>query len=212
MDILDSGAGGTFGNNFKNMYVMKGAVRNPDPNADKKYEIVTSNFMDGIKSDEYATIAGSGTAGAYSRGKQTEVGGHWEKLFISAYQHIDLDPKGSDCGTKKFITVDFTEKNIKDYMYSYIIENNGSLTLLNSKNYKKYIGKKVKLRFSSMCKSTTGICNMCAGELLYIGVAKVGINMAQVPDTLKLRCMKGFHDSTVKTTKMDPMKAFYPFG
>ena len=77
MDTILSGAGGSFGNNFKNMYVMKGAIKNPDPNAKRKYDIVTSSYLDGIKADEYSIIAGSGAQGAYSRGKKTETGGYW---------------------------------------------------------------------------------------------------------------------------------------
>lgn len=212
MDTIDSGAGGSFGNNFKNMFVMKGAIRNPDPAAKQKYDIVTSNYLDGVSAEEYPLIAGAGAEGAYSRGKKTENGGYIEKLMISAFQHIKIDVKGSDCGTKKFIVVDLNEDNYKDYMYSYIIENNGSLTLLTSKNYSKYLGKKVKFRFSSMCKGTkVGLCNMCAGELLYNSVENIGPAMSQIPDVLKLRCMKSFHDSRVSTTKIDPMRVFYPF-
>lgn len=211
MDTILSGAGGQFNNNFKNMFVMKGAIRNPDPNAKKKYDIVTSNYIDGISADEYSIIAGSGASGAYSRGKKTETGGYWEKLFVSAYQHIILDPKGSDCGTSRHIVVDLNEDNIGDYIYSYAIKSNGSTELIDSKNYKNYIGKRTKIRFSSMCESKTGICNKCAGELLYVGAENIGMAMAQIPSTLKLKCMKGFHDSTIKTTRFDAMKAFFPF-
>lgn len=211
MDTILSGAGGSFGNNFKNMYVMKGAIKNPDPNAKRKYDIVTSSYLDGIKADEYSIIAGSGAQGAYSRGKKTETGGYWEKLFISSFQHIKLDPKGSDCGTKHYIEVLFDKSNIKDYMYSYMIIGS-SLILLTPKNYKNYIGKKVKLRFSSMCKSETGICNMCAGELLYVSVENIGMAISQIPSTLKTKAMKSFHDVQIRTSLMDPMEAFYPFG
>lgn len=211
MDTIDSGAGGEFTNNFKNMFVMRGAIRNPDPAARQKYDIVTSNYIDGVSPDEYPLIAGAGAEGAYSRGKKTENGGYIEKLMISAYQHIQLDPKGSDCGTKHFITVELTDNNYKDYMYSYILESNGSYTLLTSKNYTKYLGKKVKFRFSSMCESKTGICNICAGELLYTSVKNIGVAMSQIPDVLKLKCMKSFHNNTINTTKIDPMSAFYPF-
>jgi uncharacterized Fe-S cluster protein YjdI len=76
-------------------------------------------------------------------------------------------------------------------MYSYIIKDNGQLELLDSKNYKNYIGKTVKFRFSSMCQNEK-ICNKCAGELFYkINNPRVGASMAQIPDTLKLRSMKG---------------------
>lgn len=212
MDTILSGAGGVFENNFKNMYVMKGAIANPDPTAKQKYNIVTSNYMDGISAEEYSVVAGSGVAGAYSRAKKTETGGYWEKLFVRAYQHIKLLPKGSDCGTKRFVIVSLTEDNIKDWMYSYIIKSDGSLECLTSKNISKYVNKTVKFRFSSMCKAENGyICHKCAGDLLYDVAENIGMCMAQIPDTLKLRCMKGFHDSRVQTSKMNVMKAFYPF-
>lgn len=214
IDTILSGAGGSFDNNFKNMYVMKGAIANPDPTAKQKYRIVTSNYMDGISAEEYSIVAGAGVAGAYSRAKKTETGGYWEKLFVRAYQHIKVLPRGTDCGTKNFVTAELTEKNIKDWLYSYMIKSDGSLECLTSKNMNKYIGKTVKFRFSSMCKAMKEegcLCNKCAGELLYDVAENIGVCMAQVPDTLKLRCMKGFHDSRVQTSKMDVMSAFYPF-
>lgn len=212
VDILDSGAVGDFKNNFKNMYVMKGAVQDPDPNAKQRYHIVTGNYMDGIPAKEYSTVAGAGVHGAYSRGKKTENGGYLEKLFISAYQTMKLDPAGSDCGTKKHITVFLTPKNIKEYMYNYMIKPNGELELLDSTNKDKYVGKVVNFRFSSMCESKTGICNKCAGELFYkLGEKYIGISLAQIPDTMKLRSMKGFHNSTVQNQKMDVYSAFFPW-
>lgn len=212
LDTILSGASGDFDNNFKNMFVMKGAVQDPDPNAKQKYHIVTGNYMDGIPANEYPIVAGSGVHGAYARGKKTEVGGYYEKLFISAYQTIKLDPPGSDCGTKRFITVDLTEKNISDYMYCYVIKPGGDLELIDTSTRSKYIGKKVKLRFSSMCESKTGICNKCAGELFYkLNEKYIGITLAQIPDTMKLRCMKGFHNATIQYNTMDVGKAFYPW-
>lgn len=212
LDIMLSNAVGDFDNNFKNMFIMKGAVQDPDPNAKQKYHIVTGNYMDGIPADEYPIVAGSGVHGAYARGKKTEVGGYYEKLFISAYQTIKLDPPGSDCGTKKTISVELTPKNIADYMYCYVQKPNGDLELIDTSTRDKYIGKKVKLRFSSMCESKTGICNKCAGELFYkLNEKYIGITLAQIPDTMKLRCMKGFHNSTIQYNTMDVEKAFFPW-
>lgn len=210
MDTFLSGGGGSFGNNFKNLYVMKGPIRDPDPNAKKQYNVALSNFTDGVTADEYSLMSNALAAGPYARGKKTEVGGYWEKLFVSALQHIILDEPGSDCGSKHYIEVSLTDKNIGDYMYNYIIEGS-KLVELTSDNRSKYIGKKVKMRFSSMCKRTNNgkICNKCAGNMFYrIGIENIGVACSQIPSTLKLRCMKGFHDTTIHTTEIDPMKAF----
>ena len=211
IDTFESGAGGNWGNNFKNMYIMKGAVADPDPNAKQKYHIVTSSYVNGIKPEEYPIIAGSGANGAYSRGKKTEDGGYKEKLFISAFQTVALGPKGSDCGTKRYVTATLTDKNVEDWLYCYMIEGD-RLTLLTSKNMDKYIGKTVKFRFTSMCENEK-FCNKCAGEFLYQAAENIGVVMSIIPATLKLRCMKAFHDSTITPHRMPSLrKAFYPYG
>ena len=211
MDGFASGAGGSIGNNFKNMYCMKGAIKNPDPNAEQQYTIAYSNYMDGVSADEYATFANSLSAGPYSRGKKTSMGGYWEKLLLSATQHLKILPEGTDCGTKNYVTVDLTSKNIDDWIYSYIVGPGGTLTELTSKNMDKYIGKKVKFRFSSMCKAKNGFCSKCAGNMWFrLGpnMRNAGVMTDVIPSTLKNIAMKAFHDSVVHTVEMNPWKAF----
>jgi hypothetical protein len=74
LDPLLSGAGGDIGNNFKNMFIMKGAIRDVDPNAKKEFNIALSNWSDGISANEYSVIANSLAGGPYSRSKKTELG------------------------------------------------------------------------------------------------------------------------------------------
>lgn len=204
MDCYKSGARMNMGNHFKNMHIMRGAAKDSDP--DKGYNIMTSNYMDGFSKEEYGALCNSLTAGPYARGNKTRIGGYWEKLFVAAFQHLTLDPPGSDCGTKRYITV--TLDNPDDYMYNYIIEGN-NLVELTSKNVEKYRGKKVKMRFSALCESKTGFCNACAGNLFYrLGFTNIGVATAMIPSVLKNKSMKAFHDGTVKTTEMDVNRAF----
>jgi hypothetical protein len=208
MDMFDSGVGGSFENNFKNMFIMRGAVKDPTPN--KGYNFITSNYMDGISREEYGSLANTLAAGPYARSKKTEVGGYWEKLFMSAFQHIVLLDEGSDCGTKRFIEMKVTDKNIDMIMYSYVIEGS-NLVEITSENRDRFIGKKIKLRYSSMCEAKNGICNKCAGNLFYrLGIKNVGAATPQIPSKLKLLSMKLFHDDQLNFTEMDPMKAFCP--
>lgn len=208
MDTFNSGGGGDFGNNFKNMFIMKGTVRDPDPN--KGYSIITSNYIDGVSEDEYADLANSLAEGPYSRSKKTEVGGYWEKLLVYALQHLTLDEPGSDCGTKRYIEEVITEGNIDTFMYNYVIEGN-KLIEITSENKDRFIGKRVKLRFSSMCESKTGFCNKCAGNLWYrLGIKNVGVITPQIASTLKNLMMKAFHNSQVELVDMNVMEAFFP--
>ena len=94
-------------------------------------------------------------------------------------------------------------------MYSYIIEGS-KLVELTSENKSKYIGKKVKFRFSALCESKTGICNKCMGNLYYRldMKANVGTSLTQIPSTQKNISMKAFHDSTQSLYEMDLDKVF----
>lgn len=209
MDMFLSGAGGSFENNFKNMFIMRGSVQDPDPR--KSYNIITSNYVDGVSKEEYSKLANTLAAGPYSRSKKTELGGYWEKLFLTAFQHVVLLQPDSDCGTTRHITMKVTDKNIDMIMYSYVINNDGSLTEITSENKSKFIGKTVKLRFSSMCEAKNGICNKCAGNLFYrLGIRNVGAAIPQIPSRLKVLSMKLFHDDQLNFTEMDPMAAFCP--
>ena len=209
LDPLLSGAGGDLKNNFKNLYIMKGAVRDPDPNAKHEFSIATSSFLDGISADEYSLLANSLTGGPYSRAKKTELGGSWVKLLDSALNSVMLDEPGSDCGSKGYITIDLTKKNVSMFMYSYMIKSDGSLEELTTENKDKYIGKRVKFRFSAFCKSKKGLCNKCGGNFFYRrGSKAIGLACAQVPSSIKLRSMKSFHDSTVKTVELNTAAIF----
>lgn len=208
MDTFKSGGGGSFENNFKNMFIMKGTVRDPDPT--KSYNIITSNYIDGVSEDEYAKLANTLAEGPYNRSKKTEVGGYWEKLFIYSFQHLVLLEPGSDCGTSRYIEEFITEDNIDDMMYNYVIDGN-KLVEITSANRDKFIGKVVKMRFSSMCEAKNGFCNKCAGNLWYrLGIRKVGVITPQIPSKLKNISMKSFHNSQVELIDMNVMEAFLP--
>ena len=95
-----------------------------------------------------------------------------------------LDDYGSDCGTKRTLDVKLTNTIKKDYMYRYIVTDNGSLVLLTPENMDKYIGKTVKMRSPMMCVGEK-ICNHCAGDLFYkLGIKNAGLTASRVATTL----------------------------
>lgn len=208
LDIFLSGARGTIGNNFKNMFVWKGVTRNPNPDDKNEYRVATSNYVDGIKKEEYTLYSNSGIEGAYARGKKTEDGGYLENLATSAYQDIILDKPGTDCHTTRHIEVVLTEKNYIRYIYNNIIGSDGKLIELNSQNASKYFGKKVKMRMAYLCPHEKP-CNACAGNFYYkLGISNVGLTLMQVFSIFKNKSMSAFHDATVELTEIDTMKAF----
>jgi hypothetical protein len=76
MDNINSGAGADWGNNFKNMYVIKGAQKDPDPT--KGFNIITSCYEEGISKEDYPKMANSLAAGPYARACNTAKGGYME--------------------------------------------------------------------------------------------------------------------------------------
>jgi len=64
MDLYKSGARGSFGNNFKNISVIKGPVFNPSKGV---FDIVTSNLMEGIQKNELTSAGNSIISGAYPK-------------------------------------------------------------------------------------------------------------------------------------------------
>lgn len=208
MDSFISGARSNINNNFKNMFIWKGATRDPNPDSKQEFRIATSNYMEGIKREEYSLYSNSGIEGAYSRGKKTEGGGYLENLTTMAYQDLILDEDGTDCHTDRHITIELTPKNVNQYMYNNIIGSNGKLIELNSQNRDQFIGKKVKMRMAYLCPHEKP-CNACAGNFYKkLGIKNVGLTLMQVFSIYKNKSMKAFHDSTVQLTEIDTMKAF----
>ena len=87
-DMIKSGAGGDEGNNIKNLFVLRGAVRDPDPT--KGYNIITSNYIDGVSENEYAALANSLAEGPFNRSKKTETGGYWGTDTHPIYRAIGI--------------------------------------------------------------------------------------------------------------------------
>ena len=207
MDMFDSGAKGSYGNNFKNIFVMRGAIKDPDPA--KGYDVVLSDYIDGVKEDEYVTMARSLAYGPYSRAKKTQYGGYLEKLFLRSLQHVTLLPPGSDCGTKRTIEITLTKDIMSMCMYNWIVDG-GKLVELTTENMDKYLDKTVHMRFASMCENPDGrICSKCIGNLFYrLGITNIGAAAPQVASRLKVIALKAFHDSQVKMHEIDVAAAF----
>ena len=80
---------------------------------------------------------------------------------------------------------------------------------MTPENASNYIGKNVKMRYSALCHSKTGICEACAGTLFRrIGITNIGMATSQAPSALKNANMKKFHDSTIKLAHLDANKLF----
>ena len=114
-----------------------------------------------------------------------------------------IDEDGSDCGTMKTLSIDLTERNVSDFVYRNIKENNG-VKMLTPDNISKYIGKKINV-FSPMYCCSTKICRKCAGAY---NNRFIGLDTNKIATSLTNLNMKKFHDNTIKTEELKPETLF----
>lgn len=204
VDMFNSGARSSWGNNFKNMYVSRGTVKLTDGS----FDMVTSSYMSGLSKEDLVKANDAAVGGPYSRAVKTKEGGYTEKKILYGLQHVKVLPKGSDCGTNRTIDVTLTKKNIKNWMYSFV-KQGSNLIEITSDTKDKFIGKTVKMRYFSLCESKNGICEKCAGTLFNrLGISNVGLASDIFGSRLKNTSMKQFHNTTVKFSNLDIDEAF----
>ena len=193
-DMYDSGARSSYGNNFKNMYIMRSGITQTDGSV----KIVTSSYIEGMQPKDFATISDGSVGGPYSKSMKVREGGHLEHLFMNSTAHLKVK-NDTDCGTKNYYSIILTKKNAKDWYYSNMVNSSGNLVELTPENADKYIGKKVNFRFSGMCNHKDGtICNACAGNLFKrIGINNIGITTSIMGSSIKNKSMKRFHDTNI---------------
>lgn len=206
VDMYNSGARGSWGNNFKNMYLVKGSIRKTDGT----YDYVSSSYIEGLDPKDFAKTNDSAVGGPYSRSQKTRYGGYNEKLFTRATQHIKVIPH-TDCGTKRTIKVTLTKKNISNWMYSYYVKSNGDVEEITSENVNKLIGKTVNMRYSSLCERSKdgAMCECCSGTLFRrAGIENAGLISMVMMSSVKNKAMKAFHSSILELVEINPNDAF----
>lgn len=204
MDLFNSGARGSLGNNYKNISVMKGPVFNPSTG---KFEIVESNFMEGIRKEELPIFGNAIVTGAHPKAIGTATSGYFSKQIIAALQAVILDKPGTDCKTPLTIKHRLDASNRKDFIYRYIVDG-GKFVLLDDANISKYMNRDIHIRTPMTC-SGKNLCSKCAGEMYYLlGIKNAGMTASRASSSLLKLNMKKFHDSTAKTTEVSKDNMF----
>lgn len=197
--LYDSGARGSFENNYKTMCITQGAIFNPGSG---KNEISKNCFLEGIEKTSIPLSGNSVVAGAYPKAVGTGVSGYFTKQILAALQATTINDEVEDCKTKATIPVKITPEQASMFDYKYIVEN-GKLVLLTSENIKKYIGKTVNMR-SAVCCPEVKICKCCIGRLYEkMDIKNIGLTASKPSSALTQLSMKKFHDSTIHITQID---------
>lgn len=200
MTIFDSGARGDFNNNYKAINIMKGPMFN---HLKDDFKIIGKSFNEGIDKKDIPDFGTSVVSGAYPKAVGTQRGGYIVKQFYASYQGVVLGDKGSDCGSKGYINVIIDPRIAKIYLYRYI-QDGKKLVYLDKNTIKSYYGKQVKMRSPMFCCSPDNRCNVCCGDMYYkLGIKNIGLTTAKIGSNLLNQSMKAFHNTTVKTTRID---------
>ena len=203
LDLYISGARGSIKNHLKNMYLTRGAIKNPTT---KKYEIITNSLMDGLAKKDIGVHGNMIISGSYPKSCATAVTGYMAKELLAAFQSEVIGPKDSDCGSLRTIPIDLTESNYNNYIYRYIKVGN-STVMLTDENKSKYVGKTVNMRTPLYCigyGKTKCLCNKCVGDYNFIiEKPNIGLTTTKCGTALTNLNMKKFHENTATTQKID---------
>ena len=204
MDLYDSGARGSFDNNYKNINLIRGPVYNEST---KKFDFIANSLMDGLRKEDFAANSNTIVNGAYPKSIGTAESGYLGKELNAIMQMERLDPDiNSDCGTKFLLTVHLTKNTIHQYDYRYIVEN-GKLKCLTPDIIENYAGQTVKMRSVMFCKGNAKgeKCAKCCGIYFYkTNKMFIGLQTGQISGTITKANMKKFHANLIRTSKIDP--------
>lgn len=189
-DMYASGVN-NFNNNYKVINIMMNPVFN---NVTKRYDVVESSLMEGVKKKDITAFANSIVAGAYPSAVGTADAGYMAKIILALLQSAKIDPNPqSNCGTTATIPVTITKKYKKYFLYRYI-QKNGKPVLTTLNNIDQFVGQTVQI-YSPQCCLNNHICAKCAGQLFHkLGVTDIGMLTTQITQKLLNLKLKSKHD------------------
>ena len=200
--LFDSGARGSFSNDFKNMAISIGPVENPITG---EFDFMKSNYMEGIKKEDIPAAANSIVNAEYPKAIGTARSGYMTKQFYAVYQSMSIDEDGTDCGATKGLEVVLTKDNLRDFVDQYIIDGK-KLVLIDENLPATYMNHPVILRSPMYCLNDK-ICSKCAGKRFYkVGIENMGLTVPAMSSSIMTAQLKKRHSMEVKMDYIDENK------
>ena len=194
--IFDAGGGADPYNNYRTMFVMKGAVQDNTGESPTGYKIVKSNYDDGVTKEDMPIIADTLVRSSYMSGVATQDSGAAAKSLNTINQRVSLLPKGSFCGTTHTDKVVVTKNDI----YRYIKTGSRKPLMLTSENIDQYLGKEVEMYTPFGCIAPDPhYCNVCMGDNPYlVGVKNIGLTFNIITGSTMNAALKTKHKTKVE--------------
>ncbi len=162
--------------NLQQLFVAKGYVQSfrgftiPTP--------ITSSFVEGLNEKEIVLMSFGTIKGSYNRSVSTADTGYLTRRLVYALEDIELDETLEDCGDKEGIQVTLTKDNIDQFLFRWIINEDGTETFLTHLNKHEFLDKTVRIRSPITCKSDK-LCKKCYPYYRFYKSRNVGIIAAQ---------------------------------
>lgn len=197
--IFDAGGVDPY-NNYRTMFVMKGAVQDNTGESPTGYKIVRSNYDDGITKEDMPIIADTLVRSSYMSGVATQDSGAAAKSLNTISQRVSLLPKGSFCGTTHTDKVIVT----KGDLYRYIKNGGKKPFMLTSENIGQFLGKEVEMYTPFGCTAPDPhYCNVCMGDNPYlVGVKNIGLTFNIITGSTMNAALKTKHKTKVELYKV----------
>lgn len=193
-------------NNSRPRMYMAFGVESGFDNTGKDNTFVINSLSEGYPKNKkhLKAIMNSARKGSYDRGAETQQAGSMVKEMQRASNALYI--KEGDCGTKLGLPMLITEKNLKKYSNTYIVEK--GITIFKE-SLKDYIGKTVILRSTMGCKNVDCFCEICGSKDLLEyknGVSLLIISSAGVVLNLKMKALHKASKQLVKFNITDYIK------
>lgn len=158
-----------------------------------KFTFIGNPMGQGWKQDNLPDIFNEVRAGSAARALETANGGVIAKLILRVFQDTRIDIE--DCGTTHGEKVYGDKNGLKDFIWNYVVESDGSTTLITDETLPSFVGKQLTIRTPGYCQATQGFCAKCFGrlfeELKQKAFAPVANDFARTQTTNSLKSMHG---------------------
>jgi hypothetical protein len=164
------------------------------------FSFVPNSLSEGWDINSFPAICDEIRKGSYDRGKETAKGGMMSNFVMRVFQDFRITE--DDCHTKRGLSIDMDDKNIKNFINQYTT----SGELITNENRNKFINKTVVVRSPAYCKTKTGICKKCCGEEFKV-LDVEGLTAIVVAISAKMMnlAMKSMHGTKLELSEINPL-------
>jgi hypothetical protein len=128
-----------------------------------KFSFIEQPMGSGWKQKDLPDIFNEVRQGSYARAVETANGGVIAKLILRVFQDTNIGV--DDCKTTRGEYIHGDKNELKDFIGNYVIESDGTNTLITDENVSEYVDRDVIIRTPGYCQANPGYCAKCFGKM-----------------------------------------------